>query len=237
MQEYNLEKMVQGHEIWLEKSTTKDTQVTLALLYGHNMKQDGVVDKNRFSPSVYLPDGSKGEIELSSVEDRHFLSFKGEKEGYYTVFTDMGTVVYSKNQDGYNVGPKFKFKDVTYSGAFHQMAKTIVPVGNTGSFSAQPTHGILEIIPVKPDCTVGTDAEFTVYYEDKPLVSVPFKAVSKKEGKEIATVETDKDGKALIPITHDGEWMFLARYIDPTKKVSEEFDESVFISTLVLEAR
>ena len=44
-------------------------------------------------------------------------------------------------------------------------------------------------------------------------------------------------GHYRIPISTDGEWMFLVRHKDPTKKVNDMFDESVFVSTLVMQAR
>lgn len=57
MQERNLSLMIQGHEIWLERSGIENNNVELSLVYGHNMRQDGVSDISRFSPSVFLPDG------------------------------------------------------------------------------------------------------------------------------------------------------------------------------------
>lgn len=237
MKEYNLDLMIQGHEIWMEKTGEEKNTVQLSLLYGHNMRIDGIADKNRFQSSSYSPDGTRKEIELVTDNDRHYLNIEVPSEGYYSAYADMGVVIYSKNQDGFNQGPKFHFKDVTYSGAFHQMAKTIIPVGNAGEYQGKPLHGILEIVPGKVDTKVGSEIELTVYYEDKPLSGLDIKAVSGKEGKEMALIPTDANGTVKIPITVDGKWMFLARYADKTKKVSEEFDESVFISTLVLEAR
>ena len=237
MEEYNLELMILGHEIWMEKTREEKNAVQLSLLFGHNMRMDGMADKNRFLSSYFTPEGNRGEVELVTDRDRHYLNIDVATDGYYTVYVDMGAVIFSINKDGYNRGPKFKFKDVTYSGAFHQMAKAIVPIGNVGEYPAEPLHGILEIVPRKVDCNVGNEAEFTVYYEDIPLSGIEIKALSGKEGKEMACVRTDEQGTVKIPITMEGNWMFLARHADPTKKVSEEFDESVFISTLVLEAR
>jgi uncharacterized GH25 family protein len=76
-----------------------------------------------------------------------------------------------------------------------------------------------------------------VFCEDKPLASADVKAVFKKEGKEMAVAKTDENGVARIPVSENGQWMFLVRHLDPTKKVNEEFDESVFLNTLVLEVR
>jgi len=237
MHEDKLYLMVQGHEIWLEKNAAGNGSAQLALRYGHNMRPDGAVDIKRLLANVFDNDGNAVNSELVSGQNNSSLEFKAQKDGFYSAFVDMGVTIWSKNNEGYKEGPKFKYKDVTYAGAFHQMAKYIVNVGNAGEYNSRPVHGILEIVPREPNCTVGSDALFTVIYEDKPLVGVEVKAVSKKEGKEMALIKTDRSGSVRIPITVDGEWMFLARHTDSTKKVNDEFDESVFINTLVMEAR
>ncbi|HNX09532.1 MAG TPA: DUF4198 domain-containing protein [Methanothrix sp.] len=237
MSEETLWMMVLGHEIWLEKRGKENGSEELSVMYGHNMRPDGAVNLSRLQPVLFNPDGSKGLPTLKAIQDKVIMQFAAAADGYYTAYVDMGVAIWSRNNEGYKEGPKFKFKDVTYAGAFHQMAKFIVPVGNAGEFSGKPFHGILEIVPGGASCQVGSDAAFTVMYEDKPLVGVDVKAVSKKEGKEMAIVKTDRSGVARIPITAEGEWMFLARHVDSSKKVSEEFDESVFINTLVMEAR
>jgi uncharacterized GH25 family protein len=237
MREDKLSLMVQGHEIWLEVNGFENGSAQLALMYGHNMRQDGAADIKRLSANVIDDDGKKVDCELKPGQNGSSLVFKTKKDGFYTAFVDMGATIWSKNNEGYNEGPKFKYKDVTYAGAFHQMAKYIVAVGNAGEYNSRPLHGILELIPSEPNCVVGSDAQFTVMYEDKPLVGVEVKAVSKKEGKEMALIKTDRSGAVRIPITTPGEWMFLARHVDGTKKINDEFDESVFINTLVLEAK
>lgn len=237
MFESTLWKMVLGHEIWLEKKGKENGFEELSVMYGHNMRSDGAVNISRLQPVLFNPDASKGLPALKAIQDKVIMQFSAAADGYYTAYVDMGVAIWCKNDEGYKEGPKFKFKDVTYAGAFHQMAKFIVPVGNAGEFSGKPFHGILEIVPKEASCQVGSDAVFTVMYEDKPLVGVDVKAVSKKEGKEMAIIKTDRSGVARIPITAEGEWMFLARHVDTSKKVNEEFDESVFVNTLVQEAR
>ena len=232
-----LELMVQGHEIWLERSASEGRDVELAVVFGHNMSQDGIADIKRVSSAVYSPDGGRLIPDLRSEDARHMLSFRADKDGYYTAVVDLSTVVISQVKDGYMIGPRFKFKDVVYAGAFHQMAKMIVPCGQVGKYRGDPMHGILELVPSEAGYQVGDEAVLKVYYEGLPLPSAEVKAVSRSEGKEMAVVASDKDGVARIPITRDGEWMFLARHRDPRKKISDEFDESVFVCTLVMEAR
>ena len=236
MKRNTLVLMAQGHEIWLEKANIEDGNVELALLYGHNMRADGIADREEITPAVYSPDGTTLEPALTFKEDRHLLTFQAEKEGYYTVICDLATVIFSQIlKEGFQVGPRFKFKDVVFAGAYHQMTKKIVPIGDADAYHGELVHGILEIVPEDIRCEVGSEVELNVFYEGKNLASAEVKAVSKKEGKEMALVTTDDNGIAKVPIACEGEWMFLVRHRDPTKKVSEEYDESVFVSTLVME--
>jgi uncharacterized GH25 family protein len=237
MGENKLALMARGHEIWLENSKIENGDVELALVYGHNMHQDGVGDQKRMKAFVYSPDGTRFEPSIIPGETKHLLRFKTDKPGYYSAFMDMGSIIVSQTKEGYMYGPRSQFKDVIYAGAFHQMAKKIVPSNGSGQYKGELLHGILEIVPEEARCHVGKETELKVYYEGKPLASAEVKAVSKKEGKEMASVKTDDNGVARIPVSGDGEWMFLARHRDSSKKVSEDFDESVFVTTLVMEAK
>lgn len=237
MEESKMELMMQGHEIWLEKSKAEGEDVELALVYGHNMRQDGIADAKRLKAFNYHPDGSKSDISLIPEEKRYLLRFKADMNGIYSVVVDMESSILCKTPDGNKKGPRSEFKDVTYAGAFHQMAKILCQMGGNGEYNGQVVHGILEAVPSKPWCQVGQEAELQVFYEGRPLAFEDVKAVSRKEGKEMALVKTDEQGKVRIPVTTDGEWMFLVRHKDPSKKVIDMFDESVFVSTLVMEAR
>ena len=236
MHESKLELMVQGHEIWLEKSKVDGDNVELALLYGHNMRQDGIADAKRLKAFNYHPDGSKSDVAVIPDEKRHLLRFKADTEGSYAVIVDMESSILCKTKDGNKRGPRSQFKDVTYAGAFHQMAKILCPIGGDGKYTGQVVHGILEAVPSKPWCQVGQEIELQVFYEGKPLASEEVKAVSKMYGKEMAAVTTDMEGIAKFKITAEGPWMFLARHRDPSKGVPDQYDEAVFVTTLALEA-
>jgi len=237
MKDHKLCLMAIGHEIWLGDAKTNNSGAELSLFYGHNMKQDGSLDLKRITPLVYTPTGATLTPSLAPKEDHYIIHFSADGDGYYTTVIDLSAVVFSKTDEGYQVGPRHQFKNVTYAGAFHQMAKCIIPIGEAGEFKGEPVHGILEIVPREPKMAVGGEAELKVYYEGRPLPKAEVKAVSQKEGKDVWTMKTDEEGIAKGPITADGEWMFLVRHVDPTKKASEEFDETVFVNTLVMEAR
>ena len=73
MQESKMELMMQGHEIWLEKSKAEGEELELALVYGHNMCQDGIADAKRLKAFNYHPDGSKSDLAVIPYEKRHLL--------------------------------------------------------------------------------------------------------------------------------------------------------------------
>jgi uncharacterized GH25 family protein len=229
--------MVRGHEIWLEASRLKDKNVEFGLFYGHNMAVDGCPEKKNIPPAVYDPDKKKFALEIKTKKDAYSMKFKADKAGYYTAVVDLSPETYSNTKkEGFKTGPKNMYKDVVYAGAWHQMAKTIFSVGKNGKYVAESVHGIFDIVPKDVVPKVGKDQELTVYYEGKKLPGVEVKAVSKKEGKEMAAVTTDKDGVAKVSIKAEGPWMFLARHRDPAKGVPDMYDEAVFVTTLTLEA-
>jgi uncharacterized GH25 family protein len=229
--------MVGGHEIWLEASKIKDKNVELGLFYGHNMAVDGSPDPKSLTPVIYDPKNNKIAPAIKSKNNMHALKFIAEKDGYYTAVVDLSPQTYSNTKkEGFKTGPKSMFKDVVYAGAWHQMAKMVFAVGENGKYKPEPVHGILDIVPhdVKPK--VGKILDLTVYYEGKKLAGAEVKAVSRKEGKEMAEASTDKEGVAKVLIKSEGPWMFLVRHRDPSRGVPDQYDEAVFVTTLALEA-
>ena len=228
--------MAGGHEIWLEPTKTigKDVEITLA--YGHNMKSDGTPDPERLIPGVYIADGEKINTVLKSMNEQFTLCFRGEQPGYYVPVVDMAPVILTHTAEkNYQRGPKKEYKDAIYSGAFHQMAKTIIRLGESENYKPEHFHGILDILPEEALLTVGKAINLTVLYEGKPLPDIDVKAVSKKEGTDMSVIKTDKNGVVTIPVMVDGAWMFLARHKDPSRAVPDEYDETVFVTTLVME--
>lgn len=229
--------MVRGHEIWLELSSVKDRNVELGLYYGHNMAVDGSPDPANFAPLVYDPEKKKITPAVKSKKDMHSLKLTAEKAGYYTAVVDLSPETYSNTKkEGFKSGPKSMYKDAVYAGAWQQMAKTIVGVGASGKYAAEPLHGVLDIVPKDARPKVGKDLELALYYEGKRLPGIDVKAVSKKAGREMAEATTDKNGVVKIPVSAEGPWMFLARHRDPAKGVPDQYDEAVFVTTLCLDA-
>ncbi len=229
--------MVKGHEMWLEKMKATGKDVEVGLYFGHMMKVDGCPDVAKVAPTVYAPDGKKVPAELKAKKESLELKFKADKPGCYTVMADLSPEIYSNTlKEGFKTGPKKMYKDAVYAGAWHQMAKAVVTVGTDGKYKADHIAGILDIVPKETTAKVGKPLELTVFYDGKKLPGAEVKAISKKEGKEMTALVTDKDGAVKVPITADGKWMFMVRHRDETKGVKDEFDELVFVTTYVLEA-
>lgn len=235
-QDHKMALMASGHEIWLGGAQVRGSQVKLSLFYGHNMKWDGVTDPGRITSLVFPPSGPLFKPNLTVKDDGLLLGFEALVSGYYTIIADLGIEVISQIKDGYVLGPRSKFKDVIYAGAFHQIAKRIVAVRKPGVYMTGLAHGILEIIPASPECEVGDQLVLKACYEGRPLPHAEIKVVSGKKGKETTVLKTDENGETTLKIPWNGEWMFLLNHRDPFKKMSQEFDESVFVSTLVMEA-
>jgi uncharacterized GH25 family protein len=228
--------MVFGHEIWLEGTKVKGSNVDIKLAYGHNMKADGHVDSKRISPVVYTPGRKRIVPDFKSKADHHIVTFKVEKPGYYISVVDLSPIIFSKTKNEvYNQGPKKMYNDIVYAGAFHQMAKKIVPFGDVSEYKPQHVHGILDLLPVSPQLTLNEDSGLIVLYEGKPVSGVIVKAISKEEGKDMASAVSDANGIVRLPIKRKGTWLFIARHNDPSKAVEDEYDETVFVSTLVME--
>lgn len=232
----DLTRTMGGHEIWLGKARLDGDQAELTLFYGHNMRPDGSLDSKSIKPLIYKPDGSTIMPSLSSERDRHLLRFSCKEPGCYTAIVDHSPVFISQTKDGYHIGPKFQFKDVIYSNALNPMAMRIIPVGDCHLDPNATLHRILEILPCEIEVFKGGDVVLRVFYEDQPLANAEVRAVSEIEGKQMFLTKTNDQGWAKIPLAVEGDWMFLVRHKDPTKKVSEEFDETVFLTTLVMEA-
>ncbi len=233
----DLIRIMGGHEIWLGEARLNGDQAEVALIFGDNMRPDGSLDPKRINPTVYKPDGSTLKPAISAEKDKHWLTFSCAGDGCYTAIVDLVPVIITQDNEGYHIGPKYQYKNVTYSGAVVQMAKRILSVGDPQPELKEPIHGILEIVPRRLGFSQGEDAEIRVFYEGKPLAETDVKAISEKEGKLMAKTKTDNEGWAKIPLTVAGDWMFMVLHRDPTKKVSEEFDTTNFITTLVMEAK
>ena len=228
-------QMTRGQEIWLEKSRISGNVVDLAILYGHDMHTDGVPEMEKITPFVYSPDGETLIPSVTLKQDRYILNFRMTKKGHYIVIVDFSPVIFSQARENKGKGLGYPSYDVMYSGSFHQTAKIIVSTDDAGDYREKPIHGALEIVPKTSRMKMGSEIELSVFYDGEKLALAEIKAISKKDGRKAMVVKTDENGIARIPITCEGEWLFLARHRDRRRCIEGKYDESVFIHTLVME--
>lgn len=231
-----LSRMVVGHEMWLENASVKGKVGRVELHYGHNMVVDGVPPEHMVNPLVHLPGGKAVVPKTRLCKKGYVLRFPIRKEGDYTVIVDSSSVWNKTSEGSYRMGPKSQFQGVTYSGAFIISAKKIVQAGESNEWCAPESHCVLDIIPSKGFLTAGKSAMMTVLYEGAPLAGAELRAYSKNSKKE-ELLKTDLGGKVKVPIGYSGKWMFLVRHKDEARKTEGEFDETVFVTTLVMETR
>ena len=81
---------------------------------------------------------------------------------------------------------------------------------------------------------IGDTAEFTILYEGKPLANS--KIITYCDAwQDLKPVNTDAEGKIRIPVNDKGSYVVIAKHTDTTK-CSEDFDETGFSTTLLVEA-
>lgn len=228
-----LSKVYYGHELWFEIPSSKGKMVSCRLRHGHNMGIDGVAPEQYVKTFVYSP-GKPRKIKAQDKKEETdwLVSTPKTTDGDYTFYTDSSSVWCKDAKGKWTMGPKSKVKKVEYSGAYQLVAKKIVPVNFKGDFTPK-AHTTLDILPASRYIKLGDNAAFKVKYERKNLTGVQMKAYCKESKKDVMVDVVD--GNATVKIDSKGTWMFLVRYRDGSKKVSEEYDETVFVTTLVME--
>lgn len=227
-----LSKVYYGHEMWIDTPSFTESIVSCHLRYGHNMSVDGVAPKSYVNPIVYAPDGKRLKADETEETDGYLLSCPMCGDGDYSFYVDSSSVWCHDANNKWEMCPKSKMKGATYSGAFNLIAKKIVSTSN-GKNSVPVSHSTLEILPDTRRINVGDRLGMMVTYEGKRLDGLQIKAYCRDVKEEI--MADIIDGKASIPIDHAGTYMFLMRHRDETKKIDDMFDETIFVTTLVME--
>lgn len=229
----SLSRMIYGHETWLENVRKEGGKIVVDGMYGHHMVND------RAMPDVYSNIalfGDRGRIENGfelSVEDNcKRLRFDDTGDAVYTVYYDSNNVPWIKNDEGWAMGVKRDFSNVTYAAAYNLLAKKIVSRdGNPGSVVC----AVLDIMPDTVRPAVGSKVKVQILYEGKPLPKAKV-MVFRKGASEAEKYTADGQGRFEFPVEEAGTYMVIAKHADESKAVEDEYDEAVFESTLVIEA-
>lgn len=227
-------KVIFGHEVWFgnAKSCFDTEEYCAELQYGHNMVHDKKAPKEYVNIVVLDNKGASIPVKIEEFDNGHRISFKGNGNAPYTMYNETLPVIWNLINDGtWKAGVKRDFTNIKNSATYQMYAKTVFSKDAPSVLE----QTMLEIVPDTQILKVGSKATFKVLYEGKPLVGKKMKFYSSQSKEEIFH-DTDKDGMVSFDVNCPGDWMILMRFRDESKAVEDEFDETVFIMTLVMKA-
>lgn len=223
-----------GHEMWLGDVFREGNEICTYGLYGHKMVPDNPMPTDYAHPIVYGDDGRLDNPYREIVKDPHGWKFSFEDVGdqVYTLYIDSNST-WVTDESGWHRGVKRDFSAVKYSGAFNMVAKRII--SKDGKNPGSVMHAALELMPETATLEIGKDAVIKVFYEGNPLRN--YKVLCYCQGDDaVEFINTDAEGILRCPVKKKGCYIFIVKYTDEDKKVSEEFDETAFTTTLTMEA-
>lgn len=229
--------IVRGHEIWLEHDMQHvhvGETVECKLLFGHNMKIDGVAVVENVKATVFDPANEKRDMVVGAGDDGLIARFIPVVDGYHTVAVEYDAGIYTITEEGWQKGPKKNYEKVKSSGYYYQYAKTII--SGHGSKKLNPVIGHeLEIIPIDfRHYHAGEEIELKVLYDGAELRGGVINATfSGNEGDGVEAT-TDSDGIASIKLDKSGDWMFKIRHTDPSKGIEDQYDEKVITAVFTV---
>ena len=226
-------RQIYGHEIWLGDVFKEDGEICVYALYGHKMVPDKPMPTDYAKPVLYDDNGRIGNPDREIVKEPHGWKFSFEDKGadVYTLYVDSSSV-WVTDEEGWHRGVKRDFSQVKHAGAYVMVAKRII--SRDGKNPGSVMHAELEIVPSKARLSVGEDAFLTVYYEGKPLPNHKVLCFCHAT-EEVQFHNTDGSGVLRYPVKEKGDYIFIAKFADESKKVDDEFDETAFTTTLTME--
>ncbi|MCG7850849.1 MAG: DUF4198 domain-containing protein [ANME-2 cluster archaeon] len=228
--------MASAHGTWMEIDTMcvdLDENVEVRITEGHNFIGEGI-------PPYYLsaelvgPDGSIITLNKTAEDEMYWYSnFEADQVGLYAilgtheddnsykVYTGPGSREDSTSNYSYLEGEvewdeldKSKWADDWHVVRFakpYKYLKTFVSTncnfyGNDNAFEQK-----FEIIPVDDVSTIGTgDFEFMVLFDGRALPNGTVKLTGTKDRDTTVSAICDENGRAVLPINADGDWLITA---------------------------
>ncbi len=227
-------RMRYGHELWLDKIIRDGNMVSVFGYYGHKLNPDKPMPTDYANILLYDDNGRVDNPDREIVRKPAGWKFTYEDKGadVYTMYIDSNSV-WVTNKEGWHRGTKRDWDDVTYSGAANMVAKRII--SRNGADPGNVMHAALEIMPEKAVFKVGEEAVMKVLYEGEPLKGKKC-IVFNRGWQDLRNMTTDVKGELRFTADLPGLYIIVTNHADPNKRVDEEFDETVFHSSLTIEA-
>lgn len=227
-------RQIYGHEIWLDKVMRDGNTVNVYGLYGHTMVPDKPMPTDYANVLLYDDNGRTEDPDREIIKNPHGWLFSFEDKGadVYTMYVDSNST-WVTNDKGWHRGSKRDYSQVKYSGAFNMVAKRII--SRDGVNPGSVLHSTLEIMPERATLQTGKDFTLRVLYEGKPLPNAKVITYA-QDDEDFVTYKTDSEGALKYPVRKKAMHVFIAKFTDENKCVSEEFDETSFTTALTMEA-
>ena len=232
--ERSLSRMNYGHEIWAEGFKLDNGIFSILGMYGHKLAPDRPMPEAYTNATVYDDDGpiDTPKVELDNDANGWRFTFGDTGADVYTFYIDSDSC-WVTDDEGWHRGVKRDFGKVKTARAFHMTAKKIF--SRNKKDVGEVRHSVLEIVPSAATLNKGAKTEIDIIYEGRPLVNQKV-VVYCKGWQDVLSMNTDSNGRIRFDVTDAGTYIIIAKYTDETKCSEDEFDETVFSTTLTIEA-
>jgi Domain of unknown function (DUF4198) len=228
--------MASAHQTWMEidaMCVDLEANVEVRITEGHNLVSEGIPPYD-LSAELVEPDGSIITLDKTAEDEMYWYSnFEADQVGLYTilgehvdehsckVYTGPGSRVNSNSHYSYFEGEvnwdeidKSRWADdwhvVRYAKPYKYL-KTFVSTNCNFYGTDNAFEQKFEIIPVDDVSTLGTgDFEFKVLFDGRPLPNGTVKLTGTKDRDTKVSAICDENGRAVLPINADGDWLISA---------------------------
>ena len=227
--------MASAHQTWMEidaMCVDLDANVEVRITEGHNFVSEGIPPYD-LSAELVEPDGSVITLDKTAEDEMYWYSnFEADQVGLYTilgthvdeysckVYTGPGSRANSNSHYSYFEGEvdwdeidKTNWADdwhvVRYAKPYKYL-KTFVSTNCNFYGTDNAFEQKFEIIPVDDISTIGTgDFEFMVLFNGRPLPNGTVKISGSGSDTKVSAI-CDENGRAVLPINADGDWLISA---------------------------
>lgn len=233
--------VVQGHEGWIDVAGTHyhaGHPGEVLFKWGHNMKPDGLCQKERLIAYVFDPEGNRKELSINEYDGESYaVSFIPEREGFYQVVVEQSGIVTVTADGKHLLLPKKDCDNPLESSAFTQFARAILPVGHDLEGKVERVGNALELVPLQwKTWKAGDVISLQVLYQEKPVAGATANLMSADllgAGGPLAK-ETGEDGCVSFPLQQPGNYLLLVRHVDHTERREGYYDQRRLTATLPL---
>jgi uncharacterized GH25 family protein len=229
-----------AHSMWLNMDGnlfTKGQTVTVDIGWGHKFPKDGELKEGMLKEIVAIaPHGQR--MHLKKISNTRF-EFVPEEAGAYVICGHVHPGFVSRTTEGYKMGPKSDFEKAISCFHYDIRTRTSIRVGDPANIAVPGTGDPLEILPLENTFILKAGADFPVkvLFNGTPLagasVCATYAGFSDKPNDFAQTVETAKDGTAVIKITHKGDWMISVTheipYPDPKECDTNKYNATMTV--------